>query len=164
MKFGKLIRASVSSRMPQWEGSVLQYKRLKQAIKALVSEAGGAEPDVLVERFTTILDEEVERVNDFYMDQIEEAVIILHSLKQHIAQIVTASDAPAAHQLAIVFDCRMQVLVGLLVADGAQQRRAQRRRVRREARTEVVAVDEEERANGREAARALLGIRRRDQL
>ena len=61
MKFGKLIRASVSSRMPQWEGSVLQYKRLKQAIKALVSEAGGAEPDVLVERFTTILDEEVER-------------------------------------------------------------------------------------------------------
>ena len=44
MKFGKLIRASVSSRMPQWEGSVLQYKRLKQAIKALVSEAGGAEP------------------------------------------------------------------------------------------------------------------------
>ena len=101
MKFGKLIRASVSSRMPQWEGSVLQYKRLKQAIKALVSEAGGAEPDVLVERFTTILDEEVERVNDFYMDQIEEAVIILHSLKQHIAQIVTASDAPAAHQLRV---------------------------------------------------------------
>ena len=42
----------------------------------------------------TILDEEVERQR-FLHGQIE-AVIILHSLKQHIAQIVTASDAPAA--------------------------------------------------------------------
>lgn len=142
MKFGKLIRASVSSRMPQWEGSVLQYKRLKQAIKALVSEAGGAEPDVLVERFTTILDEEVERVNDFYMDQIEEAVIILHSLKQHIAQIVTASDAPAAHQLRVVSQqsavARLLPLVAVAAAilrrDQLHRRRQDPQEIRQEAR------------------------------
>ena len=35
-----------------------------------------------------MLDLEVEKVNDFYMDRIEEGVIILHALKQHSEQMV----------------------------------------------------------------------------
>ena len=38
--------------------------------------------------FTALLDQEVEKVNDFYMDRIEEGVIILHALKQHAEQMV----------------------------------------------------------------------------
>ena len=33
MKFGKLLRATVDSRMPQWREHVLQYKQLKQVVK-----------------------------------------------------------------------------------------------------------------------------------
>lgn len=33
MKFGKLMRATVEQRMPQWRDHVLQYKHLKQVVK-----------------------------------------------------------------------------------------------------------------------------------
>jgi hypothetical protein len=46
------------------------------------------EADAASSSVTAALDLEVEKVNDFYMDRIEEAVIILHSLKQHAEQLV----------------------------------------------------------------------------
>jgi len=48
----------------------------------------GISPDAASSSVTAALDLEVEKVNDFYMDRIEEAVIILHSLKQHAEQLV----------------------------------------------------------------------------
>ena len=45
-------------------------------------------PDAASSSVTAALDLEVEKVNDFYMDRIEEAVIILHYLKQHAEQLV----------------------------------------------------------------------------
>ena len=55
--------------------------------------------------FTALLDQEVEKVNDFYMDRIEEAVIILHALKQHAEQLALAgapADARTACQRSLV--------------------------------------------------------------
>jgi len=37
--------------------------------------------------FTALLDSEVDKVNNFYSDRIEEAVIIVHALRQHIQQM-----------------------------------------------------------------------------
>ena len=149
MKFGKLLRHTVDSRMPQWRNYTLAYKQLKQHIKQLQAQlaqqgarspaqlssrlpectspvphhawtalepavtphargqrqfcAGltasslwltrplpcpGISPDAASSSVTAALDLEVEKVNDFYMDRIEEAVIILHSLKQHAEQLV----------------------------------------------------------------------------
>jgi len=92
MKFGKLLRGTVDSRMPQWRNYTLAYKQLKQHIKQLQAQlaAQGISPDAASSSVTAALDLEVEKVNDFYMDRIEEAVIILHSLKQHAEQLVLA--------------------------------------------------------------------------
>lgn len=49
------------------------------------------------QEFTQLLDQEVERVNNFYMDRIEEAVIIVHALRQH-AEALSAGHAPAEHR------------------------------------------------------------------
>jgi len=87
-----VLRHTVDSRMPQWRNYTLGYKPLKQHIKQLQAQlaAQGISPDAASSSVTAALDLEVEKVNDFYMDRIEEAVIILHSLKQHAEQLVLA--------------------------------------------------------------------------
>ena len=50
MKFGKMMRATVEQRMPQWRDHVLQYKQLKQVVKkeqASLQMAGALRPDRL---------------------------------------------------------------------------------------------------------------------
>jgi len=76
---------------------VLQYKLLKQAIASAEkggSSEGGSSAELFKTEFTQMLDAEVSRVNDFYMDRIEEGVIILHALRTHGEQI-QAGAAPA---------------------------------------------------------------------
>jgi len=90
MKFGKLLRATVESRLPQWQDKMLHYKQLKQAIKQLVYQrtAMGLSQQQASSSFTALLDVEVEKVNDFYSDRIEEAVIIQHALRHHVEQMI----------------------------------------------------------------------------
>jgi len=103
MKFGKLFRATVDGRMPQWKAFVVQYKELKQAIKKLVAKQrtpDAASPDGLVASFTQLLDVEVSRVNNFYMDRIEEGVIILQLLRQESDGVVAAAASSSGLSLA----------------------------------------------------------------
>ena len=51
------------------------------------SRRAGASPEDVAAAFTSLLDKHVETVNDFYMERIEEGVIILHQLHQHCEQI-----------------------------------------------------------------------------
>jgi len=90
MKFGKQLRATVEARMPQWSDNILDYKLLKQTVKRL-SLPGTTQPDDAIEEFTSFLSAEVEKVNDFYIDRIEEVVIILHALTQSINQAEATS-------------------------------------------------------------------------
>uniref|UniRef100_A0A7S4MJY2 SPX domain-containing protein n=1 Tax=Prymnesium polylepis TaxID=72548 RepID=A0A7S4MJY2_9EUKA len=94
MKFGKLLRGTVDARMPQWREHVLQYKSLKQLIRqSMDQQARGASSEELVAAFTQLLDAEVGRVNNFYMDRIEEGVIILSALRQQGDGVVAAAAA-----------------------------------------------------------------------
>ncbi len=43
MKFNKLLRSTVESRMPHWRDHMIQYKQLKQAINKQEGK-GGARP------------------------------------------------------------------------------------------------------------------------
>ena len=132
MKFGKLLRQTVESRMPQWRDHMFDYKTLKHAIKRTLAQGthsaraprtagrhpptrarpstrgvraarplcqegrpvgarvAGAHPEDVVAAFTAAADEHVDRVNTFYMERIEEGVILLHALHQHGEQIVRA--------------------------------------------------------------------------
>jgi len=99
--------------MPQWHAHVMQYKQLKQAIKSMRQQArigdhmpqqlhtaclgeddrtwcaSGLRVEEASSSFVSMLDVEVDRVNEFYSDRIEEAVIILHSLQQQVQQLVS---------------------------------------------------------------------------
>lgn len=55
--------------------------------------AGANEEEVAV-AFTSLLDNHVETVNSFYMERIEEGVIILHALHQHGEQILAGAAKP----------------------------------------------------------------------
>jgi len=78
----------------QWREHVLQYKSLKQLIRqSMDQQARGASSEELVAAFTQLLDAEVGRVNNFYMDRIEEGVIILSALRQQGDGVVAAAAA-----------------------------------------------------------------------
>ena len=50
MKFGKLLRHTVDTRMPQWRNYTLGYKQLKQQIKQLQTQLAsqGALPSAII--------------------------------------------------------------------------------------------------------------------
>lgn len=86
----------------QWRDHVLQYKHLKRAIRQALAarDAGTATADQLLSGFTQLLDHEVSRVNNFYMDRIEEGVIILHALRQQGDGVLAAAAVQSGLSLA----------------------------------------------------------------
>jgi len=95
MKFGKVLRQTTESRMPQWRDHMINYKLLKQAIKRQSAEGTrGASQEQVIEAFTSVLDTHVDKVNNFYMERIEEGVIILHALHQHGEEIRAGTAKP----------------------------------------------------------------------
>ena len=115
MKFGKLLRATVDARMATWRDYVLDYKRLKQRIAELQMQ--GAAGRISIEEgsssFTEALDVEVAKVNDFYSDRIEEAVIIQHALRQQVDALLAqphALEARTGTQRSIVA-CHFNLLM-----------------------------------------------------
>jgi len=89
MKFGKIFRHTVETRMPQWSDHCINYKALKQAIKQGTHRAEDA-----AREFTLLLDQHVEVVNNFYMERIEEGVIILHALHHHGEKVRSGNGKP----------------------------------------------------------------------
>jgi len=90
MKFGKILRSTVDARMPQWREFMVDYKALKQELNQRAANSG-AQPEDLTAAFTALLDEHVAKANDFYMDRIEEGVIILHALSQHVERLLAGT-------------------------------------------------------------------------
>jgi len=86
--------------MPQWRDHLIDYWALKKAIKKQVAQGThGSKPEEVSTAFTAMLDQHVETVNNFYMERIEEGVIILHALQQHCEQIRAGSERPEMRTL-----------------------------------------------------------------
>lgn len=102
MKFGKTLKATVQARMPQWAEHVVQYKLLKRSIHQAIASrhTGDVSTEQMLVSFTHLIDIEVARVNNFYMDRIEEGVIILHALRQQGDDVVAAAAAMSGCTLA----------------------------------------------------------------
>jgi len=90
MKFGKIMRSTVDARMPQWREFMVDYKKLKQELNRRATMSGSRSEDVTA-AFTALLDQHVAIANDFYMDRIEEGVIILHALHQHVERLLAGT-------------------------------------------------------------------------
>ena len=68
----------------------LFIKQVSSAIPIGSHLSSGSRAEDVAAAFTALLDQHVEGVNDFYMERIEEGVIILHALQQHGDKIVSA--------------------------------------------------------------------------
>ncbi|KAK6152595.1 hypothetical protein DH2020_012234 [Rehmannia glutinosa] len=82
MKFGKEFRIHLEETLPEWRDKYLSYKPLKKLLKNIpVPAADNLPPDgtlsELQEWFVGILNEELEKFNDFYVDKEEDFIIRL---------------------------------------------------------------------------------------
>ncbi|KAL0461613.1 UNVERIFIED_CONTAM: SPX domain-containing protein 4 [Sesamum latifolium] len=92
MKFGKEFRIHLEETLPEWRDKYLSYKPLKKLLKNIPAPAAhnlppeGSLPE-LHEWFVGILNEELEKFNDFYVDKEEEFVIRFQALKERIERV-----------------------------------------------------------------------------
>lgn len=94
MKFGKDFKNHLEETLPGWRDKFLCYKPLKKLIKhlppdhpATTEPAGDNDNNVDDDWFVKILNEELEKFNDFYFDKEEEFVIRLKDLKERIERV-----------------------------------------------------------------------------
>ncbi|KAK8966713.1 SPX domain-containing protein 4 [Platanthera guangdongensis] len=103
MKFGKDFRTHLDETLPEWRDKFLCYKPLKKLIKNLSvdgDEASDGHPWIGFEEwFVRMLDEELEKFNDFYVDKEEEFVIRLQviSLRNNNSRRL-AEEAPSSRR------------------------------------------------------------------
>lgn len=104
MKFGKSLSNQVEQALPEWRDKFLSYKELKKRLKEVVQinggesnikrprfdreyggEMGEREGDVRTREemdFVLLLEEEIKKLNDFFVEKEEEYIIrlkVLHS-------------------------------------------------------------------------------------
>ncbi|KAK6266842.1 hypothetical protein QUC31_017679 [Theobroma cacao] len=119
MKFGKEFKAHLEETLPEWRDKFLCYKPLKKLLKNLpqtptldphlphdqrpvfadttntavttVDHDHQQPPVDLQDWFVRILNEELEKFNDFYVDKEEDFVIRFQELKERIEQIKESS-------------------------------------------------------------------------
>ncbi|KAK1432880.1 hypothetical protein QVD17_09782 [Tagetes erecta] len=84
MKFGKELGIHLEQTLPEWKDKYLCYKPLKKLLKHLPNP----DPSPHLQRwFVTILNQQLDKFNDFYVDKEEEFVIRFQELKQRIEQV-----------------------------------------------------------------------------
>ncbi|KAL3833242.1 hypothetical protein ACJIZ3_007978 [Penstemon smallii] len=99
MKFGKEFRIHLEKTLPEWRDKYLCYKLLKKLLKNIPGpvaynlppegDAGVPPPPLpeLHEWFVGILNEELEKFNDFYVDKEEDFIIRFQALKERIERV-----------------------------------------------------------------------------
>lgn len=80
MKFGKEFRIHLEETLPEWRDKYLSYKPLKKLLKNIPAPPTDNLPldaplPELHEWFVGILNEELEKFNDFYVDKEEDFII-----------------------------------------------------------------------------------------
>ncbi|KAK6798638.1 hypothetical protein RDI58_006341 [Solanum bulbocastanum] len=88
MKFGKEFTTHLEETLPEWRDKYLCYKPLKKLLNNLPPTDGGDNPTPhLQDWFVRILNEELDKFNDFYVDKEEEFIIRLQELKERIERV-----------------------------------------------------------------------------
>lgn len=104
MKFGKEFSIHLEETLPEWRDKYLCYKPLKKLIKHIPSSTGDNPPPLpplppataaateLQGWFIRILNEELDKFNDFYVDKEEDFIIRFQELKERIERVKEKSD------------------------------------------------------------------------
>ncbi|KAF5956811.1 hypothetical protein HYC85_004036 [Camellia sinensis] len=87
MKFGKSLRSEIAETLPEWKGEFISYKELKKQLKLIAHE----EEEGMID-FIQLLDNELEKVNTFFIDKEEEYIIRIRELKDRVANMESSED------------------------------------------------------------------------
>ncbi|KAI3761970.1 hypothetical protein L1987_52393 [Smallanthus sonchifolius] len=113
MKFGKELGIHLEQTLPEWKDKYLCYKPLKKLLKNLPNPNPTADdpqsPD-LQHWFVRILNDELDKFNDFYVDKEEEFVIRFQELKQRIEQVKEKSCKDGVFTSEIDFSDEMMMI------------------------------------------------------
>eukprot|EP00899_Mesostigma_viride_P020150 jgi/Mesvir1/28136/Mv04707-RA.3 len=105
MKFGKRIRRTIELCLPEWRSQFISYKELKKSIKKLQSpeiaafhgadqpESSHVEGPMTEEEveFVSMLYEETEKFNNFFIDKEEGFVITFQTLKEKQSKMIATA-------------------------------------------------------------------------
>ncbi|TXG69329.1 hypothetical protein EZV62_004264 [Acer yangbiense] len=83
-KYGKQLRDEVERSIPEWRGEVISYKRLKIQLNSIENLLDSGRFDV---GFTRLLNNELDKVNRFYIDKEEDYVIRLKELQNRASNL-----------------------------------------------------------------------------
>ncbi|XP_019195563.1 PREDICTED: SPX domain-containing protein 4 [Ipomoea nil] len=106
MKFGKEFKVHLEDTLPEWRDKYLRYKPLKKLLKSLPAHPSAAAagdgsfqpppPSELHDWFIRLLTEDLEKFNDFYVEQEEEFIIRFQELKERIERVKEKSGRDVA--------------------------------------------------------------------
>lgn len=83
MKFGKRLKRQIEETLPEWRSSFLSYKELKKLVRHVSASSEEAEAD-----FVRLLDEELDKLNAFFIEKEEDFVIRQSELHERIRFVV----------------------------------------------------------------------------
>ncbi|PIN10839.1 Protein involved in vacuolar polyphosphate accumulation, contains SPX domain [Handroanthus impetiginosus] len=88
MKFGKEFSIHLEKTLPEWRDKFLCYKLLKKLLKNIPGPAGNLPPLPEFQAwFVGILNEEIEKFNDFYVEKERDFIIRFQALKERFEQV-----------------------------------------------------------------------------
>ncbi|XP_044492409.1 SPX domain-containing protein 3 [Mangifera indica] len=103
MKFGKRLQQQIQESLPGWRDKFLCYKKLKKLLKLMVTSTppllnGSLEFLKAEAEFVYLLNNEIDKLNAFFMEQ-EEDFVIKHKELQHRIQSVIDAWGPGETHL-----------------------------------------------------------------
>ncbi|KAK7256548.1 hypothetical protein RIF29_30001 [Crotalaria pallida] len=91
MKFGKLLKQQVQVTLPDWRDKFLSYKQLKMLVRLMQAAAalnGSLEFGKAEAVFFYLLNSEIDKFKDFFIDKEEEFIILHKELQQRNKEVV----------------------------------------------------------------------------
>ncbi|XP_057420387.1 SPX domain-containing protein 1-like [Lotus japonicus] len=105
MKFGKSLSSQIEKTLPEWRDKFLSYKELKKKLKNFEPAAGGEDRpakrlrldvagDMSKEEtdFRNLLENELDKFNNFFVEKEEEYIIRLKELQDRVAKVKASSE------------------------------------------------------------------------
>ncbi|KAL5713897.1 hypothetical protein ACHQM5_015931 [Ranunculus cassubicifolius] len=96
MKYGKSLYNQIEGAFPEWKDHFLSYKDLKKKLKSMEG-ISNEQFD-----FIMLLDAEVDKFNDFFLEKQQDYVIIIWELKERVGRANESSEELAKIRNAIV--------------------------------------------------------------
>ncbi|KAK9742777.1 hypothetical protein RND81_03G196700 [Saponaria officinalis] len=107
MKFGKRLQQQIQETLPEWRDKFLSYKELKKLVRLISSPPtllnGSLEYGKAEGEFVTLLNNEIDKFNAFFLEMEEDFVIRHKELQQRIERVEETWGGKGSHPSKIYY-------------------------------------------------------------